>query len=113
MLSRFKKKINNLSPQLYWREIMAVLLLLVAYFFFRSERREINAIMPQLRHAKPVWVITGTLITLFYVLFQSGMYIKSFDAIGIRFVWKNAVELFLKRNFLSVFLPAGGSRRRR
>ena len=108
MLSRFKKKINNLSPQLYWREIMAVLLLLVAYFFFRSERREINAIMPQLRHAKPVWVITGTLITLFYVLFQSGMYIKSFDAIGIRFVWKNAVELFLKRNFLSVFLPAGG-----
>ena len=36
------------------------------------------------------------------------MYVTSFKAISTRLSWANAVELFLKRNLLSVFLPAGG-----
>ena len=36
------------------------------------------------------------------------MYKKSFAAIGLKFPWVDAAVLFLKRNFISVFLPAGG-----
>jgi len=43
-----------------------------------------------------------------YILLQSGMYVTAFTAIGTKLQWKQAIELFLKRNFLSVFLPAGG-----
>ena len=36
------------------------------------------------------------------------MYRHSFAAIDIRFKWRYAIELFLKRNLLGVFLPGGG-----
>ena len=36
------------------------------------------------------------------------MYVNSFASIGLPLKWIDAIELFLKRNFLSIFLPAGG-----
>lgn len=101
-------KIKFLSPHIYWREILSVLMLLIAFIFFRSERRELHAIIPSIQKSDPYWLISGLLLTLLYILFQSGMYIQSFAAIKLRLQWVNAIELFLKRNLLSVFLPAGG-----
>jgi phosphatidylglycerol lysyltransferase len=92
----------------YWREILAVLFLLVGFFFFRSERRELESLGHQIQTANPSWIWLGVTVTAIYILLQSGMYITSFTAIGARLSWSQAIELFLKRNFLSVFLPAGG-----
>ena len=101
-------KIKTIAKKIYWKEILAVFLLLVAIFFFRSERRELLSIFPHLQKADPTWVITGIAVTVLYILLQSLMYISAFNAIGSSLTWGKAIELFLKRNFLSVFLPAGG-----
>ncbi len=92
----------------YWREILALLFLLVGIFFFRSERRELRSLEEQVGGANALWVWVGVSVTLLYILLQSGMYVTSFKAISTRLSWANAIELFLKRNLLSVFLPAGG-----
>ena len=101
-------KIKQVLKKIYGKEILAVFLLLIAIYFFRSERRELTSIVPHLQQADTRWIIAGLLITVIYILMQSSMYINSFAAVGSRLTLGKAIELFLKRNFLSVFLPAGG-----
>lgn len=101
-------KIKTIAKKIYWKEILAVFLLLVAIFFFRSERKELLSIFPHLEKADKTWVIIGVAVTVIYVLLQSVMYVTAFKAIGSSITLGKSVELFLKRNFLSVFLPAGG-----
>ncbi|MGN6249577.1 MAG: phosphatidylglycerol lysyltransferase domain-containing protein [Ginsengibacter sp.] len=96
------------SPRFYWREILAVLMILLAFVFFAGERKELQQIIPNIEQANPRWLFAGLGVTLLYVLFQSGMYVTGFSAIGLSLKWIDAIELFLKRNFLSIFLPAGG-----
>ena len=108
------KKVNSrinlrsLSPKPYWREILAIFTLLLAIVFFRSERKELQAIIPQIQQTRSFWLLAGVTVTFIYIFFQGGMYRKSFAAIGLNVKWTHAVILFLKRNFVSVFLPAGG-----
>lgn len=83
-------------------------MILLAFIFFRSERRELLEIIPNLKNADPFWLIAGLLVTFLYIFFQSGIYISSFASIGLSLKWIDSIELFLKRNFLSIFLPAGG-----
>src|SRR6185369_9324328 len=62
----------------YWREILAILFLLVGIFFFRSERRELRSLEEQVGSANALWIWIGIGITLLYILLQSGMYVTSF-----------------------------------
>ena len=102
------KKFQSFSPKLYWKEILAALMILLAFIFFRSERKELGEIIPNIKNADPGWLAAGLGVTLLYILLQSGMYVSSFSSIGLSLKWIDAIELFLKRNFLSIFLPAGG-----
>lgn len=88
--------------------MLAILMLLLAIVFFKSERKELQVIVPQLERSNPYWILAGVLLTLVYIFFQSGIYKKSFAAVGLNLKWENGCVLFLKRNFISVFLPAGG-----
>ncbi|MGJ1433234.1 phosphatidylglycerol lysyltransferase domain-containing protein [Sphingobacterium spiritivorum] len=108
MNALLKEKIKGFSPKTYWKEIVAIFVILLAFFFFRSERKELASILPQLQQADPVWLLGGVCITMLYILLQGWMYIQSFRTIGASLHLSDAIELFLKRNFLSVFLPAGG-----
>jgi phosphatidylglycerol lysyltransferase len=83
-------------------------MILLAFIFFRSERKELLQIIPNIENANSFWLITGVAVSFLYVLLQSGMYVSSFSSIGLSLKWIDAIELFLKRNFLSIFLPAGG-----
>ncbi|MGZ3882102.1 MAG: lysylphosphatidylglycerol synthase domain-containing protein, partial [Flavisolibacter sp.] len=105
-----KKFINYLqhAGKSYWREILAVLLLLVGIYFFRSQRHELLSLQDQLGNSQPQWIVAGVIVSILYVLFQAAMYRSSFAAIGSSLQWTHGIDLFLKRNFLSVFLPAGG-----
>ncbi len=94
------KKISGFSPKVYWREILAVLMILLAFVFFASERKELKQIGPNLEQANGLWLAVGLIVTLLYVVLQSGMYVSSFFSIGLRLKWVDAIELFLKRNFL-------------
>jgi phosphatidylglycerol lysyltransferase len=91
----------------YWKEILSVFVLLLAVYFFRSQEEEIKSIIPRLKSARIEWVIPGVLTTIVYVLLQAWLYIKSFNSVGAKLSLGDAMELFLKRNLLSVFLPVG------
>ena len=106
-ITLFNKKIS-LPKYLYWREILAVLFLLIGIYFFRQQRREVSTIIPFLHAANKGWLALAALITFLFILAQSGMYVSSFKAMGQKLSWKLCIELFLKRSFLSVFLPGGG-----
>ncbi|MEO9070474.1 MAG: lysylphosphatidylglycerol synthase domain-containing protein, partial [Ginsengibacter sp.] len=105
---RIYKKLQSFSPKSYWKEILAALMILLAFIFFSSERKELLQIVPNIENANPLWLLAGVVVTLLYVLFQSGIYVSSFASIGLSLKWVDSIELFLKRNFLSIFLPAGG-----
>lgn len=108
MTNSIKTRIKSFSPITFWREILALLMLLLAIVFFRSERKELHTIVPQIEQANPVWLTAGFLVTILLIYLQAGMYKKCFAAIGLALSWGKAAILFLKRNFISVFLPAGG-----
>ncbi|HEX7903936.1 MAG TPA: phosphatidylglycerol lysyltransferase domain-containing protein [Chitinophagaceae bacterium] len=107
-MSKIQPVFKKISAKTRWREILAMLMLLLAIVFFRSERKELHAIIPQLKQASPFWLVIGSSITIVYTLFQAGIYRQSFAAIGLPLRWPHATALFLKRNFISIFLPAGG-----
>ncbi|HLO82183.1 MAG TPA: flippase-like domain-containing protein [Chitinophagaceae bacterium] len=107
MLKLIGKKIRIIKRKTYWREILALLMLLFAIVFFRSEAKELNEIAPRLGNARLVWVLSGLLVTVVYIILQSGIYRKCFSAIRMNLSWGHSVELFLKRNLIGVFLPAG------
>ena len=108
ILGNMRNRLKLSSAKAYWKELLAVLMLLLAIVFFRSERKELQAILPHLRQSDPRWLFAGALLTLLYFYAQGGMYRKSFQAIGLSLSWTHSVILFLKRNLISVFLPAGG-----
>ena len=95
------------SPKARWREILAILILLLAIIFFRSERKELKAIIPGIRNANSFWLLIGFALTIIYLFLQGGIYKKCFAAINLSLQWGKSVILYLKRNFIGVFLPAG------
>lgn len=91
-----------------WQLIFASFLIGMAVFFIRHENIELFRIRDQLSSSIPLYVAFGILLTCVYIIFQALMYIHSYKAMGINIPLKVALRLFLKRNFISVFLPAGG-----
>jgi phosphatidylglycerol lysyltransferase len=57
--------------------------------------------------ANKFWILTGLGLVLLYIFIQGVMYVTSFASINVRLKLWDAIILFLKRNFVSVFLPAG------
>ncbi|MCW3093333.1 MAG: hypothetical protein JWP81_4402 [Ferruginibacter sp.] len=100
--------ISAIIKKLHLKEVLAILFILVAIYFFRQERHELISIIPALQQASPQWMVAGILLTVVYIFLQAGMYVFSFASVKSRLPVSLALELFLKRNFLSVFLPAGG-----
>jgi phosphatidylglycerol lysyltransferase len=102
------QRIKTWNQKIFWREILACLLLFIGIYFLRQQRHEIRAIFPYLHHANSWWMLAAGSITALFILLQSAMYVNSFSAVQTQLKWKHAIELFLKRNLLGVFLPGGG-----
>jgi phosphatidylglycerol lysyltransferase len=107
-----EKSKSFISKLLYnkflWQLIFSSFLIGMAVFFIRHENLELVRIREELSGSNPWYVALGILLTIVYIVFQSEMYVHSYKAMGIVIPLKVALRLFLKRNFLSVFLPAGG-----
>jgi phosphatidylglycerol lysyltransferase len=76
-------------------------------FFLKHEIGEITNVRSTLAGADPVWVIWGLLLLIVYVFVQGMMYQQSFRAIHEKIRLSTGINLYLKRNLISVFLPAG------
>lgn len=80
----------------------------VAVWFFRNEKNELVQVKELIYTSKLNWFLTGLSFTGLYIILQGLMYVSSFSAVDEKVSLSDAVILFLKRNFISVFLPAGG-----
>ncbi|WP_316747682.1 bifunctional lysylphosphatidylglycerol flippase/synthetase MprF [Pedobacter gandavensis] len=80
----------------------------LAIWFLKQQRGEIKQVEHLLTTARWVWVTIGIALSIVYVFIHGMMYRSSFAAVSSRISIADGTLLFLKRNFISVFLPAGG-----
>jgi phosphatidylglycerol lysyltransferase len=88
--------------------ILTALFLALGIWFLKHEQAELSEVKATLIATKWVWLIAGILVTGIYITLQGLMYVTSFNAIQCRIGLIDAISLFLKRNLISIFLPAGG-----
>lgn len=91
-----------------WKPGLMLLLLALCLLFVLREGPQLATAL-QLIPQTPAWVAgAATLISGLYLLLNGLMYVYGFRAAGARLPVSEACMLWLRRNFLSVFLPAGG-----
>ncbi|HKI89626.1 MAG TPA: phosphatidylglycerol lysyltransferase domain-containing protein [Draconibacterium sp.] len=105
MVKFFKSNKNSKS---IWQISLAVLMLLMTIYFVKNEHLEVSQIKNTLQHANNFYLLLGLVVTGIYILFQGLLYVFSFKTVGLQVGIVDAIQLFLKRNLISVFLPAGG-----
>ncbi len=101
---RLSKSFFNRS---FLRLVVAALFLGFLIYFIRNEHLDLTQIKITVAQANPTWLIVGVAGTLLYLFLQGLLYVFSFRSIGINIQLKSALRLFLKRNFVGTFLPAG------
>ena len=105
------KRMFRLSKSFFNRSFLQVvvagLFLVFLIYFIRNEHISISHIKSTLEKASPLWISFGLGVTAAYLALQALLYIFSFKSIGISIDFNSALTLFLKRNFISTFLPAG------
>jgi phosphatidylglycerol lysyltransferase len=106
----FKEKVFiflNENARLITQFLFTALFIILAAWFTFHQKRELFHVRNLLTEANRYWVITGLALVLFYIFIQGAMYVTSFASINTKLKLWDAIILFLKRNFISVFLPAG------
>lgn len=92
----------------WWKLILTILLLGLSIVFVWQEGPQLAQAIRYLPLI-PLWVAGLAIgVTILYVVCCGLMYVGGFRATGANVPLKEAVQLWLRRNFLSVFLPAGG-----
>jgi len=106
----FKEKVFiflNENAKLITQFLFTALFMFLAAWFIFHEKHELNTVRLVISDANRYWILAGLGLVIFYILIQGMMYVTSFASIDIRLKLWDAIILFLKRNFISVFLPAG------
>ena len=88
--------------------IFTALFIYMAAWFITHEKNELSSVKNILEGANLYWVLVGLGLVMFYIVLQGLMYVTSFASVNSRIGLWDAIILFLKRNFISIFLPAGG-----
>ncbi|HEY4650455.1 MAG TPA: phosphatidylglycerol lysyltransferase domain-containing protein, partial [Pontibacter sp.] len=107
------KKELPLLPRLlhnlyFWQGLLALFMVAMAVYFMQHQQIELMSIRHQLREAKVFYLLLGALLTCGHILLQGEMYFRCFRALGKAVLRPQTILLFLKRNLVSVLLPAGG-----
>ncbi len=80
----------------------------LAIWFIKHERAELQQVRALVVTSRWDWITIGIVLSVVYIFIHGLMYRSSFAAVGSKVSIGDASMLFLKRNFVSVFLPAGG-----
>ena len=88
--------------------LLGILFIAVGAWFFRHEQPEIGQIKQVILTAHRTYIITGIAVTILYIVLQGFMYKMSFASLRIKVNLSRTILLFLKRNFIGIFMPAGG-----
>lgn len=102
----------NISIMKNWKVFFKVLLGLILFFggvfFFVDQRAEVMAASHLIQGSSQLWLAAAAVLSLSYIIVHGLVYTASFKALSYELSLPVAVKLFLKRNFVGVFLPAGG-----
>jgi phosphatidylglycerol lysyltransferase len=90
------------------RFLLAVLFITVGAWFFRHEQPELGQIKHVLLKSRLGYIVPGIIMTSIYIILQGFMYKMSFSSLRKKTDISSTILLFLKRNFISIFMPAGG-----
>jgi phosphatidylglycerol lysyltransferase len=108
--SFFKEKFTLAGD--YWKTIvqflLAALFIVVGAWFIRHEQAELGEVKSVLLSSRWLLISLGIAVTAIYIFLQGFMYKMAFAAMGKRIPVSTTILLFLKRNVVSIFLPAGG-----
>ena len=96
------------NSKLLAQAIFTIFSIGIGIWFINHEHTELAEVKRVLFNADWKFVLAGILLTVVYILLQGLMYTASFASIRHRISLLSAVVLFLKRNLISIFLPAGG-----
>jgi phosphatidylglycerol lysyltransferase len=88
--------------------IFTALFIGMAAWFVGHEKMELFNVKKILISADTKWVLVGSGVVFFYIFMQGVMYMNAFASINAPIKLWDAIILYLKRNFIGVFLPAGG-----
>ncbi len=96
------------NSKLITRFLFAVLLIAIGAWFFKHEQPELGRIREILLTSRLQYIIFGIILSMIYIILQGLMYRFAFASVGKRVPLMSTVHLFLKRNLISIFMPAGG-----
>jgi phosphatidylglycerol lysyltransferase len=96
------------NSKLLAQAILTIFSIGLGIWFIYHEQTELAEVKQVLFSADWRIVLVGVLLTISYILLQGLMYMASFASIRYKILLSSAIHLFLKRNLISVFLPAGG-----
>jgi phosphatidylglycerol lysyltransferase len=88
--------------------IFTVFFFAIGIWFIKHEGSELVEVKNVLISAKWQWVLIGIGLTAFYIFLQGLMYVFAFASAKCKVSLADSIILFIKRNFISIFLPAGG-----
>jgi phosphatidylglycerol lysyltransferase len=96
------------NGKLILQSLFTILSIGIGIWFFKHQKTELIEINHLIRSADWELVMLGLALTTLYVVIQGYMYVTSFATFRYKLPLNLGINLFLKRNFISVFLPAGG-----
>ncbi|MDR2269492.1 MAG: phosphatidylglycerol lysyltransferase domain-containing protein [Sphingobacterium sp.] len=96
------------NKKIIFKATIGLMLFIGALFFFINQGKDVKSAMLLIESSSLLWVTIGVAVSLAYIVFQGFVYTSSFKVVGARIPLLVAMKLFLKRNFLGVFLPVGG-----
>ncbi len=96
------------NGKLVLQALFTILSIAVGIWFINHQKTELVEINHLLRSAEWQLVLVGLSLTAVYIVIQGYMYVCSFATFRHKLPLHIGITLFLKRNFISVFLPAGG-----
>jgi phosphatidylglycerol lysyltransferase len=88
--------------------ILTLLFIALGIWFVKHEKAELHEVIYALSGSLWQYILLGITMTIAYIILQGLMYKASFAALKTKVSLGSMIVLFLKRNFISVFLPAGG-----
>jgi len=109
--NHFKERVN---PFLHENRIIIAQFIFTLFFFaigiwfIKHEGAELVKVKNVLITAKWQWILIGIGLTAIYILLQGQMYVFAFASVRNKVSLIDSTILFIKRNFISIFLPAGG-----
>jgi phosphatidylglycerol lysyltransferase len=96
------------NSKLLAQAILTIFSIGIGIWFIYHEHTELAGVKQVLFSADLRLVLVGIVLTISYIVLQGLMYVASFASIRCKVPLLSAIVLFLKRNLISVFLPAGG-----